>query len=190
MKLRLYIVALVEVRRSGSSEIRIECYNCVYATEEKIFYAMIEFIVDQCPPRETFVVLVDFNAVTGTSRAGYEVCTGPPWFWNLEHQQNFAAKSRRLRIGGSWFQKRKPHQWTWYSNAGVATEIDHTLISTRWEILQKCRVYRIPELFETDLVVSLTPCIKSRRNPRCNPPGFHLEKLKDDARAQKYAVTF
>ena len=46
------------------------------------------------------------------------------------------AKLRRLRIAGSWYQRPELHRWTWYSNpGGVAKEIDHILVSTRWRIL-------------------------------------------------------
>ena len=43
---------------------------------------------------------------------------------------------------------QRVHRWTWYSNAwGVAKEIDHILVSTRWRILQNCRVFRSAKFF-------------------------------------------
>ncbi len=54
------------------------CFVAVYApTEtselaEEMFYAKLDSLVDQCPSRNTLVVLGDFNAVTGTERAGYK----------------------------------------------------------------------------------------------------------------------
>ena len=55
------------------------------------------------------------------------------------------ARSRRLRIAGSWYQRPALPRWTRYSNAGgVAKEIDHILVSTRWRILQNCMVSRGP----------------------------------------------
>ncbi len=58
------------------------------------------------------------------------------------------ARSRGLRIAGSWYQKPELHRWTWNSNAGwVAKENDHILVSTRWRILQNCRVFRSAEFF-------------------------------------------
>ena len=41
------------------------------------FYAMLESVVDQCPRRDTLLVLGDINASTGTDRDGYETCVGP-----------------------------------------------------------------------------------------------------------------
>ena len=71
-------------------------------------------------------------------------------------------------------------------------EIDRILVSTRWRILQNCRVCRSAEFSATDhrLVVALLKLhIKSRKPPRRNHTVFHLEKLKDLKCAQDYAVT-
>ncbi|KAG0719990.1 Craniofacial development protein 2 [Chionoecetes opilio] len=119
----------------------------VRKTEEKeMFYAKLNSVLDQCPSWDTLIVLGDFNATTGTVRNGYELCVGPHGSstrnTNSSLLLNF-ARSRRLRIVGSWYQRPELHRWTLYSNAGgVAKEIDHVLISTRWRILQNFRVYR------------------------------------------------
>ena len=169
----------------------------VYKIEEKeMFYAKLDSVLDQCPPRDTLIVLGDFNAVTGTERAGYELCVGPHGSGtrntNSSLLLNF-ARSRRLRIAGSWYQRPELHRWTWYSNAGgVAKEIDHILVSTRWRILQNCRVFRSAEFFGTDhrlVVATLKLHVRKRRISRCNHTVFHLEKLKDLACAHEYAVS-
>ncbi|KAG0722293.1 Craniofacial development protein 2 [Chionoecetes opilio] len=166
-------------------------------TEEKeMFYAKLDSVLDQCPPRDTLIVLGDFNATTGTVREGYELCVGPHGSGtrntNSSLLLNF-ARSRMLRIAGSWYQRPELHRWTWYSNAGgVAKEIDHILVSTRWRILQNCRVYRSAEFFGTDhrlVVATLKLHVKSRRISRGNHTVFHLEKLKDLTCAHEYAVT-
>ena len=41
------------------------------------FSAMLKSVVDQCPRRDTLLILGDFNASTGTERDGYEMCVGP-----------------------------------------------------------------------------------------------------------------
>ena len=46
-------------------------------TVKDAFYATLESLVDQCPRRDTLLVLGDFNASTGTDRDGYETCVGP-----------------------------------------------------------------------------------------------------------------
>ncbi|MCP3680346.1 MAG: endonuclease/exonuclease/phosphatase family protein [Gammaproteobacteria bacterium] len=85
----------------------------IYELEEKeMFYAKLESVLDQCPRRDTLIVLGDFNAVTGTERAGYELCVGPHGSGtrntNSSLLLNF-ARSRRLRIAGSWYQRPEPH---------------------------------------------------------------------------------
>ncbi|KAG0710957.1 Craniofacial development protein 2 [Chionoecetes opilio] len=152
-------------------------------TEEKeMFYAKLDSVLDQCIPRDILIVLGDFNATTGTVRDGYELCVGLHGSGtrntNSSLLLNF-ARSRRLRIAGSWYQRPELHRCTWYSNAeGVAKEIDHILVSTRWRILQNCRVYRSAEFFGTDhrlVVATLKLHVKSRRISRGNHTVFHLE---------------
>ncbi|XP_037776627.1 uncharacterized protein LOC119573479 [Penaeus monodon] len=99
-------------------------------------------------------VLVDFNAVTGTDREGYELRIGPYGSGTRNINSSYLldfARSGRLRIEGSWYQRRDLHRWTWYSNTGVvAKEIDHIPVDTRWRILQNCRAFRSAEFFATD----------------------------------------
>ena len=41
-------------------------------TVKDAFYATLESVADQCPKRDTLLVLRDFSASTGTDRDGYE----------------------------------------------------------------------------------------------------------------------
>ncbi len=72
----------------------------------------------------------------------------------------------------------------------MAKEIDHILVSTRWRILQNCRVYRSAKFFATDhrLVAKQRTRVRSKKVPWCNFPRFHLEKLGDQACTHRYAV--
>ena len=45
-------------------------------TVKDAFYATLESVVDQCPRRDTLLVLGDFNVLAGTDRDGYETCVG------------------------------------------------------------------------------------------------------------------
>ena len=160
-----------------------------------MFYATIDSILDKCLHCDALIVLGDFNVVTGTESAGYEICW-PPWFWYRKYNSSFLlnfARSRRPRIAGSWCQRPALHRWTWYINTGgVTKEIDHILVRPRWSILQNRRVYRSTEFFATNhrlVVAALKLHVKSRNFPRCDHTVFHLEKLKDLTCAQEYAVT-
>ena len=46
-------------------------------TVKDVFYATLKSLVDQCPRRDTLLVLGDFNASNGTERDGYETSVGP-----------------------------------------------------------------------------------------------------------------
>ena len=47
-------------------------------TMKEAFHDALQSVVVRCPRRDTLLVLVDFNAPTGTDRDGYETCVGPP----------------------------------------------------------------------------------------------------------------
>ncbi|KAG0717729.1 Craniofacial development protein 2 [Chionoecetes opilio] len=65
----------------------------VRKTEEKeMFYAKLNSVLDQCPPRDTLIVLGDFNATTGTVRDGYELCVGPHGSGTRNTQQFSASE--------------------------------------------------------------------------------------------------
>ena len=76
--------------------------------EKELFYAKLDSVIDQCSRQDTILVMGDFKAVTGTDRAGYEMYVGPHGSGtrnvNSSLLLNF-ARSRRLRIGGSWYQR-------------------------------------------------------------------------------------
>ena len=56
-------------------------------TVKDAFCATLESVVDQCPRRDTLLVLGDFNASTGTDRDGYETCLSP-CVWNCEPEEH------------------------------------------------------------------------------------------------------
>jgi len=87
---------------------------------------------------------MNFNALTGTDRVGYETCVYPHGSGTVnQNSTKFLniARSCGLRVAGSWFHHPQAHRWTWNSNAGgVAKEIDQVLIDERWMMIQNCRV--------------------------------------------------
>ena len=86
--------------------------------EEEMFYSKLDSVLDQGPCHDALIVLADFNAVTGTDRAGYEICVGLHCSGTRNDISSFLlnfARSRRLRIAGSWYQRPALHRWTWYS---------------------------------------------------------------------------
>ena len=76
--------------------------------------ATLKSVVDQCPRRDTLLVLGDFNASTGTDRDVYEMCVGPHGSGTLnQNSTKFLdfARSHGLRVAGSWFQRPQAQRW-------------------------------------------------------------------------------
>ena len=91
-------------------------------TVKDAFYAALDSLVDQCPRRDTLLVLGDFNASNGTDRDGYETCVGPHGSGTVNQKSTKFldfARSHGLRVAGSWFRHPQTHRWTWYSKAGM-----------------------------------------------------------------------
>ena len=83
----------------------VAVYSLIKMCEtEKIFYAKLDSALGQRPCRDAFIVLGDFNAVTGTERGGYELCNGLHGSGNRNNSSFLLklARSRWLRIAGSW----------------------------------------------------------------------------------------
>ena len=77
-------------------------------TMKDAFYAALESVVDQCPRRDTLLVLGDFNASTGTDRDGYEMCVGPHGSGTVnQNSTKFLdfARSHGIWVAGSWVQR-------------------------------------------------------------------------------------
>ena len=49
----------------------------VCETEEEMFYTKLDSVLDQCSYRDAFIASGNFNVVTGTMGAGYELCCSP-----------------------------------------------------------------------------------------------------------------
>ena len=63
----------------------------VCETEEKeMFNAKLNSVLDQCPRRDALIILGDLNAVTGTERAGYEICVGAHGSGTRNKKQSFS----------------------------------------------------------------------------------------------------
>ena len=155
---------------------------------------MLKFVVDQCPRRDTLLVLGDFNAPTGTDRDGYETCVGPHGSGTMNQNSikflDF-ARSRGLRVAGSWFQRPQAHCLTWYSNAGgVAKEIDHVVVDGRWRMIQNCRMYQSAQFLNIDQRLVVATLKLQLKSGRIVPFQLRLDvgKLKDVRIAEEFAT--
>ena len=85
-------------------------------TMEDAFFVTLESVVDQCPRRDTFLVLGDFTASSETDRDGYnETCGGSQGSRTVnQNSTKFLdlARSHGFRVAGSWLQHPQAHRWT------------------------------------------------------------------------------
>ncbi|KAG2458176.1 ZP3 protein, partial [Polypterus senegalus] len=158
------------------------------------FYSQLCSVVDECPQGNTPLVMGDFNAATGTDRAGYEDCLSPHGSGDRGESGSMFldfAKGQGLRIAGFWFQRPEPHRWTWYSNTGGAVkEIDHILLGRGWRLLQNCRVYRNAQFVSSDhrlVVATLRIQLRSSRLPPARKMSLNLDRLQDKAVSNEFA---
>ena len=159
-------------------------------TVKHSFYPTLESVVNQCPRRDTLLVLGDFNASTGTDRDGYETCVGSHRSGTVnQNSTKFLdfARSHGLRVAGSWFQRPQDNRWTWYSNdGGVAKEIDHVVVDGCWRMIQNYRVYWSAQFLNTDHRLFVTTVKLHLKSSRMVPsqPWLDVGKLKDERVAE------
>ena len=68
------------------------------AKENDIYHLKLNSMLHPCPCCDVLIVSGDFNTVTGTERAGYEVCVGTNGsFWYQEQQQLFPSESYKIQ---------------------------------------------------------------------------------------------
>jgi len=140
------------------------------------------------------VCLGDFNAVSGTFRIPCDTIVGPFGSGlgndNTERMLAF-CRSNRLRIAGSWFQRKNIHRLSWYSNDGsTKKEIDHILVNTCFRSIQNCRVYRSLE-FSSDhypVVATLKIHIKAKKiSTMKSHKKFNVAALRDQSKADLFS---
>ena len=82
------------------------------------------------------IVMSDLNASIGSDRIAHRgiidpVCSG--FAIDNGYLLLHFCSSNDLRIGSSWFPRKRIHQLTWFSNDGLTRNVvDHVIISRRW----------------------------------------------------------
>ena len=89
---------------------------------KNIFYDHLEDLTCKIPSGDLITVLGDFNAVSGSVRAGNDSTIGPFGSGTpTDNTDRLVGYSRnfKLRIAGSWFRRKNIHRYSWYSADGV-----------------------------------------------------------------------
>ena len=161
------------------------------------FYNQLDAVIDTIPPHDQLVVLGDFNAVSGTSRVGFEQVVGNHGSGipnDNTHRLLTLCATHGLAILGSWFQRRNIHRFTWISNDGRTTkEIDHIITRDRSQFTS-CRVYRSAECSaNTDhrlLVAKMRIMLSFKQKAAPSSIKYNIDQLiKNPATTQEFALT-
>ena len=161
------------------------------------FYNQLDAVIETIPPHDQLVVLGNFNAVSGTSRVGFEQVVGNHGSGipndNIHRLLTLCAK-HGIAILGSWFQRRNIHCFTWISNDGRTTkEIDHIITRERSQFTS-CRVYRSAECSaNTDhrlLVAKMRIMLSLKQKTAPSSIKYNIDQLiKNPVTTQEFALT-
>jgi hypothetical protein len=168
------------------------------ADTKDTFYDQLHATLDTIPPHDHLVLLGDFNAVSGTSRLGYETVIGNSGSGipnDNSHRLITMCAAHGLTIIGSWFQRRNIHRHTWISNDGrTSKEIDHIITRARDRTaFTSCKVYRGAECAaNTDhrlLVSKMRIKLNYGNGNRTRPNKFDTDRLAHNpAIAQRFSI--
>ena len=175
------------------------CYAPTDTSEDTLkdsFYETLHYNLQRVSSHDIVTVLGDMNATVGPTRDGVEHIVGPFTSTNTNdngERMTELCASHNLKIASTWFQHRRIHTTSWYSNTGITSKtIDHILISGRWRTLSDCRVFRSAELGSTDhRLVAAKLHLHLKRSPTASP---HKQQAVDNDKlciphyAQQYSI--
>lgn len=135
----------------------------------------------------------DFNARVGTDGGSYPGTIGPHGVGVMnDNGQRLldTCSTHGLSIGGTLFQHKTIHKYTWTSSTTSKTraQLDHVIISTKWKrSLEDCRTYRGADInSDHELLIGTIKVKLSRPKPRGQTKRFATYKLKDKNIRRKY----
>ncbi|KAI8518904.1 hypothetical protein Bbelb_021610 [Branchiostoma belcheri] len=152
--------------------------------EKDEFFSQLSLLTNDISRHDIVWILGDLNATTGADRTGFESVLGPHGSGtcnnNVQRLLEFCSNFR-LRTERSFFQHKRIHGMTWFSNDGRTTkELDHILTSRRWHSSTDCRVYRSAVLGNSDhRLLAMTVCFRLQRNSSSKAQRkFDVSKLR------------
>ena len=117
----------------------IACYaptNEADDEEKDAFYNMLQSVTKDVPRHDIICVFGDLNAKVGADRQYCPEVLGPHGIGDMNGNGALLidyALSNDLVIGGSMFEHKTIHKYSWVSPDGrTKNQIDHFLISRRW----------------------------------------------------------
>ena len=159
------------------------------------FYDDLSVAVNHTSRHDVTIVMGDLNASIGSDRLAHRGIIGPvcSGFANDNGCRllDFCA-SNDLRIGSSWFSRKRIHQLTWYNNDGDTRKVlDHVIISRRWlSCMTCCRVFRSAELGSSDQrLLAFSLRLRTKACKQTTPTKrYNTDALNNQTIASKYAI--
>ena len=101
------------------------------------FYSNLQEIIDKVPNHDVLICLGDFNAKLGSDNEGWRECMGVHGMGEMNDNGMRLASfclANELIIGGTLFQHKNIHKYTWRSPCGkYLNQIDHFAINRKFK---------------------------------------------------------
>ena len=177
----------------------IVCYAPTNDSLEEVkdaFYEELQSVIDEIPERDMRVVIGDMNAKVGRDNQGIENVMGVEGLGEVanENGAHFISfcTANHLVIGGTLFQQKDIHKYTWTSPCGqVRNQIDHIAINQeRKRTLRNVRSYRGADIGSDHqlLIATLKLKLKAPNRNIDRVPRYDTAKLLEDEHREAFAI--
>ena len=156
------------------------------------FYGKLQEIIDKIPKHDVLICLGDFNAKLGSDNEGWKECMGVHGMGEMNDNGIRLASfclANELMIGGTLFEHRNIHKYTWRSPCGkYLNQIDHCAINKQFKSsLLDVRTRRGADIGSDHQLVIATLRLKLKaKKPKTSlPPKYNSEKLRQQSNAKE-----
>ncbi|KAL6481095.1 hypothetical protein MHYP_G00091750 [Metynnis hypsauchen] len=156
-------------------------------TKEKVlFYNQLDTVLGAVRRHDMCLLLGDFNARVGSDRRAFPEVLGPHGVGEAnDNGQRLLStcNTHGMCIGGTLFQHKFIHKYTWTSNtpSKVRAQLDHIIINKRWKrSLQDCRTFRGADISsDHELLIGVVKMKLARPKHGGQSRRFAIYKLND-----------
>ena len=158
------------------------------------FYGQLQATVRRVPKHDLVIVGGDFNAKVGGDNRNRERTMGKFGLGNMnENGLLFAefCEEHELVIGGTMFQHKEVHRYTWESPDGLTrNQIDHIAVCRRWAAsLQDVRTRRGADVGSDHMLVVAKVKLSLRKKPKVvMRKKLNVEKFKVQEVVEEFRV--
>jgi hypothetical protein len=163
--------------------------------EKDAYYETLQDVISSIPRRNIKLCVGDLNAKVGSKNAGNERIMGRHGLGEEPNDNGWRfisfCTANNLVIGGTLFQHKVSHKYTWTSpNGKYRNQIDHITISgERRNSLLDTRNYKGADVGSDHhlLIATVKLKLKAHIKKDQGPPKYQLEKLRDNPVCEVFA---